>query len=134
MNADLACQQAIDQLAKVGFDALNEKEKTLATVWKLEASVENDGFAHFYSSSAGDLAFFGPTALENIGASHMAEVVAKANAVFGPDGPPRERAVRASLVTVFSDETRCTLDTLYSQFVESPDTTDSLIDAYLARP
>ena len=132
MNADLACQHAFDRLAKVGFDALTEKEKTLATVWKLEAGVENGGFAHYYSSPAGDLAFHGPVALENIGARHMAAVVAKANAVFGPEGPPRDRETRDQLVRAFSDETRRALEALYDPFIASPDDTDALIDAYLS--
>jgi hypothetical protein len=132
MNADLACQHAFDRLAKVGFDALTEKEKTLATVWKLEAGVENGGFAHYYSSAAGDLAFHGPVALEHIGARHMAQVVAKANAVFGPEGPPRDRSTREEQIRAFSDEARKTLEALYDQFMESPDDTDALIDAYLA--
>lgn len=134
MNADLACQHAIDRLAKVGFDALTEKEKTLATVWKLEAGVENEGFLRYFSSAAGDLAFHGPAAFEHLGARHMAELVTKANAVFGPEGPPRDHAIRKPLVRAFSDETRHTLETLGNQFLESPDDTDPLIDAYLARP
>lgn len=134
MNADLACQHAFDRLAKVGFDALTEKEKTLATVWKLEAGVENGGFCHYFSSAAGDLAFHGPAAFGHIGARHMAELVARANAVFGSDGPPRDRATRSQKVKTFSDETRRSLEALGVQFLESPDDTDALIDAYLERP
>ena len=133
MNADLACQHAFDRLAKAGFDALNEKEKTLATVWKLEAAVENDGFHHYYySSAAGDLAFHGPAALERIGARHMAQVVVRANAVFGPEGPSRDRKTREEQVRAFGAETRRTLETLYVEFMESPDDTDALIEAYLS--
>jgi hypothetical protein len=130
-NADLACQRAIDELARVGFDNLDEKQKTLATVWKIEAGVENEGFVHFYSSAAGDLAFYGPTAFRNIGARHMAEVFGKANTLFGPDGPPREREARVPLVRAFSHETRAALEAFYVEFVESPDNTDSLLDDYL---
>ena len=97
MNADLACQHAFDRLAKVGFEALTEKEKTLATVWKLEAGVMNEGFTHYYSSADGDLAFHGPVALEGIGARSLAQLVRQANALFGPAGPPRDRAIRQRL-------------------------------------
>jgi len=131
MNADLACQRALDRLAEVGFDNLTEEEKTLATVWKLEAEVENGGFAHYFSSAAGDLAFHGPIALEEIGAGNMARLVGQANAMFGPGGPPRDRATRANMVRDFSDETRQTLDALYDEFMESSEDTDALIDAYL---
>lgn len=133
MNADLACQKAFNRLAQVGFDALTEKEKTLATVWKLEGGVANGGFVPYFSSAAGDLAFHGQAALEHIGARHMAEVVAQAAAVFGPEGPPRDRAARERLVRAFSDETRRTLEALYVQFMESSDDTDALIEEYLAR-
>ncbi|HWN96976.1 MAG TPA: DUF4375 domain-containing protein, partial [Methylomirabilota bacterium] len=71
---------------------------------------------------------------ERIGARHMAELAAKANAVFGPDGPPRDRTTRRELVRAFSDEQRQTLDALDNQFLESSDDTDPLIDAYLAQP
>lgn len=134
MNADLACQQALDRLARSGFDALTEKEKTLATVWKLQSGVENAGFVRCFSSGAGDLAFHAPAAFELIGARHMAELTAQANAVFGPDGPPRDRGTRDGLVRAFSEETKRALDALDSQFLESPDDTDALIDTYLARP
>jgi len=134
MNADLACQRAFDRLAKVGFEALTEQEKTLATVWKLEACVMNEGFARYYASAAGDLAFHGPTALERIGARQMAQVVGQANALFGPAGPPRDRAIRQRRVQDFSDPTRRTLEVLDKQFTESDDETDSLLDVYLARP
>lgn len=133
-NADLACQYALDRLAKVGFDALTEKEKTLATVWKVEAGVENGGFLRYFSSAAGDVAFHGPAAFEHIGARHLAELATKANAVFGPEGPPRDRATRSELVRAFSDETRQTLEALDNEFLESSDDTDPLIDTYLARP
>ncbi len=134
MNADLACQQALDRLASVGFDALTEKEKTLATVWKLQASVENGGFRQYFSSAAGDLAFHAPTALAQIGARHMAELAAKANAVIGRLGPSRDREARRRMVHHLSTQARQSLAALDEQFLNSPDDTDALLDAYLARP
>ena len=112
---------------------MSEKEKTLATVWKLEAAVDNGGFARYFSSAAGDLAFHGPAAFDQIGARHMAKLAAQANNVFGSEGPPRDRETRRKLVRAFSHETRQALDALDTQFLESPDDTDPLIDAYLAR-
>ena len=134
MNADLACQQALDRLASAGFDALSEREKTLATVWKLQAAVENGGFRQYFSSAAGDLAFHAPVALEHIGARHMAELAAKANAVIGRLGPSRDRDARRRMVHHLSAEARQTLATLDEQFLNSPDDTDVLLDAYLTRP
>ena len=134
MNADLACQHALDRLASVGFDGLTEKEKTLATVWKLQASVENGGFRQYFSSAAGDLAFHAPAALSQIGARHMADLATKANAVIGRLGPSRDRDARRRMVHHLSNPARQTLAALDEQFLNSPDDTDALLDAYLAGP
>ena len=134
MNADLACQQALDRLASVGFDALTEKEKTLATVWKLQAAVENGGFRQYFSSAAGDLAFHAPAALGQIGAQCMAELAVKANAVIGRLGPSRDRDARRRMVHHLSDQARQILAMLDEQFLNSPDDTDALLDVYVARP
>ena len=134
MNADLACQQALDRLASGGFDALTEKEKTLATVWKLQAAVENGGFRQYFSSAAGDLAFHAPGALTHIGARHMAELAAKANAVIGRLGPSRDREARRRMVHHLNAQARQSLATLDEQFLNSRDDTDALLDAYLAQP
>jgi hypothetical protein len=133
MNTDLACQRAMDRLDKFGFDMLTDKEKNLATVWKLEAGVMNEGFAGYYSSADGDLAFHGPVALKEIGAHHLAQVVTEANALFGPAGPPRDRSLRQRVLGDFNDETRRTLESLGKQFLESNDDTDPLFDAYFER-
>jgi hypothetical protein len=133
MNADIASQHALDRLKKVGFDALTEQEKTLATIWGIEAEVDNGGFAHYFASAAGDLAFYAPQALKNIGALDLAELATQANAVFGSDGPPRERAVRRNRVDEFSEEDNQILEPLDDLFLESEDDTSELIEAYLSK-
>lgn len=131
MNADMAAQKALDRLKKVGFDALTEQEKTLAAIWGIEAEVDNGGFAHYFSSAAGDLAFYAPQALKNIGALDLSELATQANAVFGSDGPPRSRAPRRNLVDAFSEEDSQTLEPLDDLFLESGDDTSELLEAYL---
>jgi hypothetical protein len=133
MNADIASQRALDRLRQVGFDALTEQEKTLAAVWSIEATVDNEGFEHFFAHARGDLAFYAPQALTSIGALSMAALAAKANSVFGPDGPPRDGEKRRALVKAFSEQTRKTLSGLDDAFLESPDETDALVEAYLAK-
>jgi hypothetical protein len=133
MNADLACQRALDRLNSAGFEALTEQEKTLATVWSLQAGVENAGFVHYYLSNAGDLAFHGPVAFERLGAQHMAGLIKRANALFGPEGPSRDRTTRSAQVHALDEVARQTLEGLGNSFLESDDDTDPLIDAYLAR-
>ena len=55
-NVDLVYQHALDRLAAVGFTALPERERDLATLWQVEAEVTNGGFVHYYSGAAGDTA------------------------------------------------------------------------------
>jgi hypothetical protein len=133
MNTDLAAQKAFDQLARVGFEKLTDLDKILAAVWTFEAGVANRGFASYFSSSAGDMAFYVPTALRTIGAVGIAEIAAKANNVFGVAGPPKERKERRALVRVFGDETRKTLTALETSFYESPEDIDHLLDLFLNR-
>jgi hypothetical protein len=133
MNSDIASQHALDRLKKVGFDALTEQEKTLAAIWGIEAEVDNGGFAHYFASPAGDLAFYAPQALKNVGATELAELANQANAVFGSDGPPRERSIRRNLVDAFSEEDNQVLEPLDDLFLESEQDTSELIEVYLSK-
>jgi hypothetical protein len=133
MNTDLAAQKAFNQLAQVGFEKLTDPDKILAAVWTFEAGVANRGFASYFSSSAGDMAFYVPTALKTIGAVGMVEIAAKANAVFGVAGPPKDRKERRALVRTFGDETRQTLTALETSFCDSPEDIDQLLEIYLNR-
>ncbi len=131
MNIDVAAQKAFDQLARTGFETLTDSDKILAAVWTFEAGVTNRGFVKYFSSSAGDMAFYVPTALGAIGAVGSAEIAAKANGVFRVAGPPKERKERRALVRAFSDETRKTLTALESRLYESPEDIDDLLELYL---
>ncbi len=133
MNTDLAAQKAFDRLEKVGFAQLTDSEKTLATVWTFAAEVANHGFLKYFSRTAGDTAFYAPVALRTIGASGLAEIAANANAVFGTGGPPPEREVRLGLVRALNDDARKTLETLETQYFESPEDVDELLETYLNR-
>lgn len=131
MNADIAAQKAFDRLDRVGFDALAEKEKTVATVWRFVGKVANEGLRRFFSSSAGDLAFYAPTALRDIGAFKMAEIAAKANEIFGAEGPPRDRKVRRELVRAFTKEVIKKLEALEAPFYDCSDDVDELLEKYV---
>lgn len=131
MNTDVAAQKALDRLAEAGFEKLTESDKILASIWTFEAGVANRGFASYFSSSAGNMAFFVPTALKTIGAAGMAQIAASANEVLGADGPPRDQKKRRQLVRAFSNATRKTLTTLESQFYDSPEDVDDLLELFL---
>ena len=131
MNTDVAAQKAFDRLAEAGFEKLTDSDKILASIWTFEAGIANRGFASYFSSSAGDMAFYVPTALKTIGAAGVAKIAASANEVFGPGGPPRDQEERRPLVRAFGDETRKTLTALESQFFDSPEDVDDLLELYL---
>jgi hypothetical protein len=131
VNTDIAAQQAFDRLAKVGFDALTEQEMTLASAWLFVGKVANGGFRSFFSGSAGDLAFYAPTALKNIGAFRMAEIAAKANELFGAGGPPRDRKVRRTFVRAFGQEVIRQIEALERLFYDCSDDVDELLEKYV---
>lgn len=131
VNTDIAAQGAFDRLAAVGFDALTEQEKTLASAWLFAGKVANGGFRSFFSGSAGDLAFYAPTALQNIGAVKMAKIAAQANRVFGAKGPPRDRSERRKLVRAFPKEAIGEFEALESSFYKCADDVDELLEKYL---
>ena len=133
MNTDLAAQRAIDRLNKNGFDALTETDKTLAAAWLIDAGVGNNGFARFFASKSGDLAFHAPTALRMIGATQLAEIAAEANAVFQPAGPSRDRKTRQALVRAFDEPTRRALDALDERYYACSEDIDECLEAYLDR-
>lgn len=132
MNTDLFAQHAIDRLAKGGINSLSETEKTVATAWLFDAGVTNTGFASYYLSSRGDLAFNAPEALRMIGALELAEIAAKANAVFGSSGPPRNRAARRELVKALPATARHRFAELELRQSRCEEDVDALLDEYLA--
>ena len=133
MNTALAAQRALDQLKIKGFDALTDTERTLATTWLIESGVNNGGFAEFFASSRGDVAFNAPVALRTIGASQLAEIAAEANAVLAPAGPPRDRKIRQALVRAFDESKRRALATLDDRYCACTEDTDLLLEVFLAR-
>ena len=77
-----------------GCVGLSPAEAAFCRVMWLEASVDNGGFALFFSDSYGDFASETLEALSSIGALDAAEILREAIALFGPAGPSRDRATR----------------------------------------
>lgn len=132
MDTDLSAQRAMDRIASEGFEAASEVDRVLATVWLFAAGVANEGFAGYFASTRGDLAFFAPKALQMISAFQLAVVAEKANAPFGPDGPPKERTRRRDTMRDLPESTRRLFADLESEFFDCAEDVDDLMEAFLA--
>lgn len=133
MIVDLAAQRAMDHLAKAGFDHLSDSERILATVWQFAAGVANDGFAGYYRSRRGDLAFHAPEALRAIGSLELAKVAEEANAQFGEDGPSPNRSLRAAQLRELGHEAHCVFTVLERRYFEAEESIDALFEAWFER-
>ena len=113
------------------FEELTEPERVFVAVWTLEADVNNGGFDQYYLNSSGDHAWFAPTALRAIGAEQAAAIVEKANAEFGPDGPPRDHEIRLAEFDEVSVKAAKRWDDLDQAFYAYPDDLTALLGAYV---
>ena len=128
-----ANDKALENLGLYGFDALSESEKVIATVFAIEAEVNNGGFDQFFFNSSGDLAFYAPTALVAIGAFEMAKIARKANLIFGSDGPHRDWHKRTQKLFSFNDKFESYLEDLDDQFYKYPNDIGALLEAYIMK-
>ena len=133
MIVDLAAQRAMDHLAKAGFDRLSESERILATVWQFAAGVANHGFAGYYGSRRGDLAFHAPAALRAIGAEELAALAAEANAQFGEGGPSPDPKKRAEQFKLLGEPALHAFDVLEQRYFDAEESIDALFEAWFER-
>lgn len=131
MNTDLAAQRSLDHLRRDGLLALTGIETTLATVWTFAAGVNNGGFAGYFASHRGDLAFQAPAALHAIGAPTLATLAAQANAVFGPNGPPPDRRLRRKRLRALPEAERIFAE-LDRRYFACDEDVDQLMENFLA--
>ena len=111
--ADPASREALQILFKVE-ESIGEEFKAIDPDWShpevlsrprriyhavngLEVEVNNGGFEQYYINSSSHCAHELPGMLRDIGMPELADLVARANAVF-PADPPANRAVRLAMV------------------------------------
>jgi hypothetical protein len=133
MIVDLAAQRAMDRFAKVGFERLSDSERVLATVWQFAAGVSNHGFAGYYLSRRGDLAFHAPAALRAIGANELATIAAEANAQFGVAGPATDLKVRAEQLKQLGEPGLHAFEVLEQRYFAVEESIDALFEAWFER-
>ncbi len=113
-----------------GFDALTEPQKVYLTLIDLDGQVRNGGFHQYFVNSYGGNAWFAPRAAERVPAPGHAAVIRRAVALFGPDGPPRDRDDRHVRLAAFTAEQDAELKALDTAYYGVPDKLDTLLTLY----
>lgn len=114
-----------------GYAALTPAEQVFFCVWTLEAEVNNGGFSQFYFNSSSEVIAEAPGALRAIGADHTASIVDRANALFGPDGPPADRDERQERLEELEDSAEEEFEALDDAFLEYRDNLSELLASYM---
>ena len=122
--------RVFNRFAEVGYDNLSTPEQVFITIWSLEADVNNGGFDQYFFNSWGDLAAQTPAALEAVGAAHTAEIVRRANQVFGKGGPSPDRNRRQKQLDSLPATASGEFDSLDEAFYAYEDDLETLLKAY----
>jgi hypothetical protein len=108
---------------EVPWSEVSSAKRIFISVWQLEAEVNNGGFHQYFWNSSGNLAADTPAALEAIGAIRTAEIVERANGLFGAGPPVDERLRLAALESI--DEN--VFESLDEEFLAYPDDLSALL-------
>jgi len=131
MNNEQAFEKSLIELESKGFDGVGEPERVLATIWVVEAEVNNGGFDQLFYNTAGDIAFYAAKAFDSIGAHNMASIAQKALDLFGPEGPPKNRDDRVKALESISEKYEEFLNNLDYEFTGYPDNIQELLFTYV---
>jgi hypothetical protein len=127
--------QALDaavegRLAEVPRETLSISERVFASVWDLEAEVNNGGFSQYFCNSSGEHALDCPNALRAIGATHAAQIAQAALDVVGMDIPWTDDKMRRAAISKIGPAKDGALDALDTQFHTYPDDLTQLLFDY----
>ncbi|MCG3131032.1 MAG: hypothetical protein FLDDKLPJ_01807 [Phycisphaerae bacterium] len=106
---------------EVGWEGLTQPQRNFSAVWMLEAEVNNGGFSQYFFNSWSDHWPDALTGLNAIGARRTAEILQRAVAVFGPEGPATDREARMDQLSKLIDRCEKELDDLDDQFYKETD-------------
>jgi len=126
-----AFEEACARAAGRDIAQVSARDRALVVIWGIEAEVNNGGFDQYYFNSAGDYARCAPAALHEIGAHKMAQIVERANALFGPDGPPADRDERDGALFRITEGDAEAWEQLDREFHAYPDDIEALLLKYL---
>jgi len=119
----------ISKYIRDGADALTDREAVGVGVWLLQTEVNNGGFDQYYSNTRGRLARRTVTALEEIGASDTASMLAAANTDIPSLPLPEDRESRFAILDK-AHET-CRWSALETEFYEERENLMALLAGYL---
>ena len=117
----------------IGWDALSSAERTIATAMLLWYEVGNGGFHQYFFNTTGDLSLKAPGAFRAIGAIETADVVEKANELFGSEGPNVNQLKRQAQLGAFTDFHLNKLDELDKFIFDDPEDIENLISMFALR-
>lgn len=115
-----------------GFEALNDKELAIYTIWWLEAEVNNGGFYQYFWNSTGDHAEVALNSLDKIGATRTASLLRQAMDIAFGGVPPTSRLDRQNKLEVDEDAKMDKLGELDSEFYRYSEDFYKMLDAYVA--
>ena len=130
INLSEAFEAACSRHRDVAFADLSEVDRVLVSIWALEGDVNNGGFHQYYFNTSGDTAYYAPAALRAIGAQLMADIVEKANSLFGPNGPPISRDERQEALLALTKSNEL-WDDLDRRFYAYPENISVLLEQFL---
>jgi hypothetical protein len=116
----------------IGYSELSLPEKVFLCVWDLEGEIYNGGFGQYYYNSSGNHACDAVDALRAIGANQTAEIVRKANALFGDEGPAPNRGDRRSELLLLSDASKKKMEEYEKEFVTDKERIQELLSRYVS--
>jgi hypothetical protein len=119
---------------KLGFEKLSPHEKVFQCVWGLGAEVNNGGFNQYYFNSAGDHAAETVKSLEVIGANQTANLVRRANMLFGEAGPSPDRFKRQKELFALEDAGKSKdMESFTKEFLKYNDPVGKLLETYVSK-
>jgi hypothetical protein len=119
----------MDLYQRKGAKGLAETQLYYLTLSWLDAEVRNGGFSQYYFNSSGALASYAVKAAQSVGASELAAIIEKANALFGKDGPDPDRGKRMDQLSKIDLAALTKLD---SQYYECADRLSELLPKFVS--
>jgi HEAT repeat protein len=119
----------IDLYQRKGAKGLTEPQLHYLTLSWLDAEVKNGGFSQYYFNSSGELATYAVKSARSVGASEIAVIVEKANALFGKNGPHPDRNRRMDQLSKIDLKVLRELDTY---FYKCPECLTEILPRFVA--